>query len=138
MRAMTATNQICPDCSAPYTLEDNYCRKCGMFVAALRTMTTADAHPASSRALQPVRGSLPVPVRRAATALVVGTVLQIGMSVAGKALARQAVRSVSSALTSQPKRAKRSRPASRAADPMADATVVSETLMIQRVWARRD
>ncbi len=100
MAAMSADEQICPDCSASYTIEDNYCRKCGMFVAALRQMTTADAHPAN-RAIVAARPGLPAPVKKAATAVAIGTALQIGVSVAGKLLANQAARSLSSALRSR-------------------------------------
>lgn len=137
MAAMDAERQVCPDCAATYTLDDNYCRKCGMFVAALRPMTPADAHP-TERAVVPVRPGLPAPMRKAATALAIGTVLQIGVSVAGRMLANQAANSLASALTPRPKRATaRKREPARTATPMQDADTVSETLMIRRVWIRR-
>jgi ribosomal protein L40E len=129
--------QACPDCSATYTLDDNYCRKCGMFVAALRPITPAEAHP-STAAIVPVRGSLPAPMKKAATALAIGTALQIGVSVAGRMLANQAAHSLVSAIAPRPKRSRNSRTGvSRATPPMRDADTVSETLTIRRVWIRR-
>ncbi len=136
MAAMDADGQVCPDCSATYTLGDNYCRKCGMFVAALRQMTTADAHPAT-RAVVAARPGLPAPMKKAATALAIGTALQIGVSVAGKMLANQAASSLASALTPRPKRTATNRAVARPADPMQDADTISETLLIRRVWIRR-
>ena len=136
MAAMNADEQLCPDCAAPYTIEDNYCRKCGMFVAALRQMTPADAHP-EARAIVPARAGLPVPMKRAATALAIGTALQIGVSVAGRMLANQAGRSLASALTPRPQRTRRTQNATPASTPLRDADTVSETVMIRRVWIRR-
>jgi ribosomal protein L40E len=137
MTAMDAEGQVCPDCAATYTLDDNYCRKCGMFVAALRQMTPADAHP-TGREVIAARPGLPAPMRKAATALAIGTVLQIGVSVAGRMLANHAASSLASALTPRPKRAAaRRREPARTVNPMQDADTISETLMIRRVWIRR-
>ena len=136
MPGMTGDGHNCPDCSTPYASDDNYCRKCGMFVAALRSMTPADAHPAAPIIV--TRPGLPAPMKRAATALVIGTALRIGLEITGRMLANQAARSVSSALTPGAK-ASKARPQPAAAPATSGrADSFSETLMIRRVWIRRD
>ncbi len=137
MEATTAASQ-CPDCEAPVDPSDNYCRACGMFMALERQLP---AKQPSTRTVQRRASSLPVPVKRAATAVVVGAALQIGAGLAGKYLLRQAAQSLKpTALnTRQPKKSRRNLPTKTdtvAADP--PATVVSETFMIRRVWMRRD
>ena len=139
---MSETAATCPDCSAPYELADNYCRQCGMYVAALRTIATI---PPTSRALEPTRPGLPAPVRKAATAVAVGTALQLAVGLTGRYLARQAakqaVASVRPARTGNrravPVKAPTPQKPAPAADPL-DATIaMSETLLIQRTWTRR-
>lgn len=135
---MTEETLPCPDCGAAYTDIDNYCRQCGMYVAALREMPLVKTAPsAPPMRLERERAALPAPVKKAATALAIGTALQIGVNLAGKYLAGQAGRQATNAL--RPKPARRvSRPESRAIpDPMQDAIAVSETVMVRRVWIRR-
>ena len=137
----------CPDCQAGYQPDDNYCRQCGMFLAALRnTAIVAAAAPLPAVRESRQRAPLPAPVKKAATALAVGTALQIGVSLTGKYLARQAGKQALNAVTNRPRRGKepRSGPArevtvapQQAVDPYPHAAAVSETVVIRRVWLRR-
>ncbi|MEX1104135.1 MAG: hypothetical protein WED87_07785 [Dehalococcoidia bacterium] len=139
---MTETEQTCPDCGVAFELADNYCRQCGMYVAALRTLTTV---PPQSLALEPARTGLPTPVNKAATAVAVGTALQLAVGLTGKYLARQAARqAVASVRPTKPvvarKRALEKANGNKPVvvdDPMEGVTAVSETLIIQRTWMRR-
>lgn len=140
---MTPPDLQCPDCSTSCQSDDNYCRQCGMYLAALRPAPPAPAS-RESRALEPLRPGLPTPVKRAATALAIGTALQIGIGVAGKYLATQAARSAATSAGSMPRPRKRTargreleRRADQRDDPLADAAAVSETVIIRRVWIRR-
>ncbi len=138
---MTEPEQTCPDCGGVFEIADNYCRQCGMYLAAQRTVATVPPH---SMALEPARTGLPAPVRKAATAVAVGTALQLAVGLTGKFLARQAAKQAVSAVrpakngvkTRAVSRAPESKPVT-VEDPMEGATAVSETLIIQRVWMRR-
>ena len=70
---------VCPDCAAPRDAGDNFCRRCGLSLAAARLpvarRTAAVALP---------RPSLPAPVKRAAVIAVAGAALRIGAGVAGR------------------------------------------------------
>lgn len=136
---------LCPDCQSGYQPDDNYCRQCGMYLAALRD-TAIVAKPANTLPVrQPrQRSQLPAPVKKAATAMAVGTALQIGVSLTGKYLARQAGKQALNAVAKpskkpQPSRAQREvTPAPQAAiDPYPHAAAVSETVVVRRVWIRR-
>lgn len=109
----------CPDCAEPHDAIDNYCRNCGMF---LRDNRMPVAQPAA--ALEVRRPALPAPVRRAATAIAVGTALKITANVVGKLLAQRAA----------------SKAAGRAVARRQDrpTTVVSESLFVRRTWIERD
>ena len=140
---MTATSPVCPDCNAPYEPSDNYCRQCGMYLAALREVAVAPAAPAIPARYERERASLPAPVKKAVTAVAIGTALQVGMSLTGKYLARQAAKQAVNAVWTKPKaRAERPKPIEAAkevqpADEYADAAAVSETVIVRRVWIRR-
>ena len=141
--SMDETTRSCPDCSADYFTTDNYCRQCGMYVAALREMPLVKAEPAVPVKLERERAGLPAPVKKAATALAIGTALQIGVGIASKYVASQAARQGTRAAVNGAASARR-KPASKespsravAADPNQDAVAVSETVMIRRVWIRR-
>jgi hypothetical protein len=149
MRAMAQTSTNCPDCQAHYQPDDNYCRQCGMFLAAVRD-TAIVAAPATALPVREPRqrAPLPAPVKKAATAMAVGTALQIGVSLTGKYLARQAGKQAINAVAGRPKAARKSKrpqpsrevtPAQPAplADPYPHAAAVSETVVIRRVWIRR-
>ena len=137
---MTQPEQICPDCGAAFDVADNYCRQCGMYLAALRAVATVEP---AARAIEPVRTGMPAPVRKAATALAVGTALQVAVGLTGKYLARHAARQAVSAVRPAkvtPRRAVARRAEANPAvveEPLDAATAVSETLIIQRVWMRR-
>ncbi len=133
---MTDESRFCPDCGAGYAPEDNYCRQCGMFVAALRTLPVASAP--AARAVESVRPGLPVPVKKAATAIAVGTALQVGVGLAGKYMARQAAKQALSAVKPGRREPKAEVTTSTAEDPADGAASVSEMLLIRRVWLRRD
>jgi hypothetical protein len=135
---MTSEPLACPDCTTEYILGDNYCRKCGMFLAALRALPVVAVKPDAPALVPRQRAGLPAPVRKAATALAVGTALQIGAGLAGKYLAAQSARHTIHG------RSRRNAPAEvaparaePAPDPLADTAELSETLMIRRVWIRR-
>lgn len=128
----------CPDCSAPYTIDDNYCRQCGMYVAALRQLPVKTS-PALPVRVERQRAPLPAPVKKAATALAIGTALQLGVNLAGKYLAGQAQRQAANALRPNASSRKPQRAASReVARPAEETTAVSETVIVRRVWIRRN
>jgi len=137
---MTEATTPCPDCSAPYSGADNYCRQCGMFLAALRDTALMKTAPAMPARIERERAGLPAPVKKAATALAIGTALQIGVGLAGKYLATQATRTAVNAAT-RPRPAARTKPQPAREvtprDPRDDAAAISETVMIRRVWIRR-
>ena len=109
---------FCPECAEPYDATDNYCRQCGMF---LRDHRLPVARP--TVALEPRRPALPTPVRRAATAIAIGTALKITANIVGKMLAQRAA-------SKAPARAVARRPR--------ESTVVSESLFVRRPWIQRD
>ena len=137
LAAMEERIEPCPDCATPVGAEDNYCRQCGMFLAALRPGTAVTR--TQSRAMAPARPGMPAPVKRVATAIAVGAALQVGVGLAGRYLATHAARQAALAATSRPQRPAKGRPATRNADPggLDEATAVSETLVVRRVWIRR-
>ena len=126
----------CPDCGAPFDPPDNYCRRCGMYLAAQRQPALPAEVPV--RALQVVRPGVPAPVRKAATALAIGAALQVGVGIAGRYLAGQAAREAAR-LAKGPvgPKAGRGDRRDRELDPIANASAVSETVIIRRVWIRR-
>ncbi len=146
---MAQTLPNCPDCQAEYQPDDNYCRQCGMFLSAVRDTAMVAAPSSALPERQPrQRAPLPAPVKKAATAMAVGTALQIGVSLTGKYLARQAGKQALNAVTGRPKAEKKSRRPARSkevtaveptpmADPYPHAAAVSETVVIRRVWIRR-
>lgn len=126
----------CPDCSAPFDEADNYCRRCGMYLAALRPATALAVPPRSHTALAPVRPALPAPVKKAAAAVAIGTALQVGIGLAGRYLASQAARQAATAAVKAPRSVARTERAAPASDGD-EAVAVSETFLIRRVWVRR-
>jgi hypothetical protein len=125
----------CPDCGTDYTIADNYCRKCGMYVAALRDVAVVQLPPPEPPArYERPRAPLPAPVKKAATALAIGTALQIGVNLAGRYLAGQAANKATNAI--RPSVTSR-RPSRTVAEPANEPIAVSETVMVRRVWIRR-
>jgi hypothetical protein len=142
---MAQTSPSCPDCQSAFQPDDNYCRQCGMYLAALRD-TAIIAAPATGLPARQARerASLPAPVKKAATAMAVGTALQIGVSLTGKYLARQAGKQALSAVARPAKVKAKQKPSREVApvrqqevDPYPHAGAVSETVVIRRVWIRR-
>ncbi len=114
-----------------------------MYLAALREVAIVPGATQAPQRYERERATLPAPVKKAVTAVAIGTALQVGMSLTGKYLARQAAKGAVSAV-----RPKRERTAARQGgangaapesidDPYADAAAVSETVVIRRVWIRR-
>jgi|GEM_PF-627376 len=141
---MAQNLSLCPDCQSGYQPDDNYCRQCGMYLAALRdTAIVAKPAPALPVRQPRQRAPLPGPVKKAATAMAVGTALQIGVSLTGKYLARQASKQALNAVA-RPSRKQERKPAKEvmvapqpAPDPYPHAAAVSETVVVRRVWIRR-
>jgi hypothetical protein len=144
---MKESPRTCPDCQASYTDADNYCRQCGMYVAALRDTAIIPAASALPARPPRERAQLPAPVKKAVTAVAIGTALQVGMSLTGKYLAKQAASTAVSAVrpsrgkaVKQPKNPPKevTVPQQTAAiDPYPEAAAVSETVLIRRVWIRK-
>lgn len=136
---MTSESLACPDCTTLYTLGDNYCRKCGMFLAALRELPVVTA-PSDPPAIVPrERASLPAPVRKAATALAIGTALQIGLGLGRRYIAAQSARQLLNVAGPRSQRRLETAPVAQdsSASPVDGPSEVSETFMIRRVWIRR-
>ncbi len=136
MPDMTEQQRECPDCGASYTEADNYCRQCGMYVAALRETHVVQAPRSLPARSERTRAPLPAPVKKAATALAIGTALQIGVNIAGKLLAGEAKRQVSNVV--RPKAVAKSPAPTPAVVRPPETVAVSETVMIRRVWVRRN
>lgn len=143
---MKETPRNCPDCQALYSDADNYCRQCGMYLAALRDNAVIPAASALPARQPRERAQLPAPVKKAVTAVAIGTALQVGLGITGKYLARQAAgQAVNAVRPSRGKAEKASKkparevtvPAQAAVDPYPEAAAVSETVLIRRVWIRR-
>jgi hypothetical protein len=129
-----ATRAACPDCAEPFEQTDNYCRRCGMYLAVLRDAVLPA--PTTTQALTAPRPMLPAPAKKVVTALAIGTALQVGVGIAGKVLAAQAARK---ALMAPAPRAVSRKRASKgqSGDIREDADALSETVLIRRVWIRR-
>ena len=131
---MDENGSACPDCSSGYDPSDNYCRRCGMYLAALGALppVRTDTTP---RDLAPFRAGLPAPVKKVATAIAVGTALQIGVGLAGRYFARQAAQRAAASLAPPSRKSRAVAPVEPRPEPQSEA--VSETLTIRRVWMKR-
>lgn len=130
--------QVCSTCAAVGDEIDNYCRQCGKALTGSQLPARVDSNTAVTRR---ERTPLPTPVKRAVTAVAIGTALQIGTKLAGRYVAKQAGKSAVKALKSSNTRSKKAveqadEPAASA--PYEGAVAVSETLTVRRVWIRRD
>lgn len=137
---MADVSPTCPDCAHPYEVEDNYCRRCGMYVAALREPTALTARPVQPiERYQRERTPLPAPVKKAVTAVAVGAAMQMGLSLASRYLAAQAAQKAARAAVSQPQSRGRRRIAANGHETGLpdDIAAVSETVVVRRVWIRR-
>jgi hypothetical protein len=133
---------VCPDCAAAYAPDDNYCRSCGMFVAALREELALAARPVRTvERYHRERAPLPAPVKRAVTAVAVGAAMQMGLSLASKYLATQAgQRAARTAVTAAATTPRRGRELQRTAQHTGlpdDIAAVAETVIVRRLWVRR-
>lgn len=81
--------------------------------------------------------NLPAPVVKTAAAVAVGAVVQVGVVLAGKYLAAQSGQKAAKALAAN-SRGRGKRQPSQSDDVHGEGTTVSETLIVRRVWIRRD
>jgi hypothetical protein len=135
---MAGQDWTCPDCGDSYSLSDNYCRRCGMYLAAVQPVTAVVTR--EERALEVQRPALPAPVKRAATAVAIGAALQLGLGLAGRYLAAQAgQKAVRAALPTNPVRARqRDVPAPADDQDNGGVSALSETVFIRRIWVRAE
>lgn len=139
---MQPASYPCPDCTAECDVDDNYCRRCGMFLAAAREQTALTARPVNTvERYQRERAQLPAPVKKAVAAVAVGAAMQVGLSLASRYFAAQAgnraARAAIAAANATPRksRALQEQPA-RSGLPD-DIAAVSETVIVRRLWVRR-
>ncbi len=106
-----------------------------MFLAATRDVAVVEPGLPATRPRAP---ALPAPVKRAVTAVAVGAAVQVGMSLAGKYLLKQAAKQ---ALTAPARtigngagRKVRKTAPSGVPD---DVVAVNETVVVHRAWFRR-
>lgn len=144
---MGTVELACPDCGAVFEPSDNYCRQCGMYLAAQRTTVavTRTQTTTGSALVRPqrARAPLPAPVKKAATAVAVGAALQVGLGLAARYLAAQGPNKGASAagmaLATTAARNGR-RPARRQPQNSGlpdDIAAVTETVMVSRTWFRK-
>ncbi len=124
MAEPVAVTLVCAECAAPRDVADNFCRRCGVDLVGERLPVARRS--AAVAPPRPTLGAVPVPVKRAAAAVAVGTALRIGAGVAGRLLARRSARSA----IAPPARRPRAAPSR--------ATVVSEALFVRRIRFERD
>jgi hypothetical protein len=134
---MAQTPVACPDCADPYEATDNYCRNCGMFLAAVRETALATRTVRSVERYHRERAQLPAPVKRAVTAVAVGAALQVGVSLASKYLAAQAGQKAANAALGAARAGRAMQPAARHSGLPEDIAAVSETVVVRRLWIRR-
>ena len=116
---------ICGLCGTAYEQEDNFCRHCGAPVQDAAQLPSVRDNPLPA-VRQP---SLPANVAKGAVVVAAGTLAEI--------LARRLVRSL---LDRRPRRSKKPAqpaPEKTASDPLADQTLLSETLLLRRIRIRR-
>jgi negative regulator of sigma E activity len=80
---------------------------------------------------------LPAPVVKTAAAVAVGAAVQIGVVLAGKYFASQAAQKSAKSLAANGRGRRRAR-AEAEESPLDGATTLTETLVVRRVWVRRD
>ena len=129
----TADELRCPDCDTPFAAGDHYCRCCGMYVAIERPLPATTT---ATRAIDLPRRQVPAPLKQAATAVAVGTALHLGASLAGRLLLRRAA---SAMVSRRPAKKEKAALVPRdAKQPTEPSAVVTETLLIRRIWIRRN
>jgi len=129
----------CPDCAQPYDDDDNYCRRCGMYAAALREQTSLSTRPARPmQRYERERAPLPAPVKKAVTAVAVGAAMQMGLSLASRYLAGQAAQKAARAAVATPGGRRGRAVANQTHSGLPDdIAAVSETVIVRRMWIRR-
>jgi hypothetical protein len=132
----------CPDCNTTCAADDNYCRRCGMFLAAVRDSAALTTRPVQTiERYRRERPPLPAPVKKAATAIAVGAAMQVGLSLASRYFTAQAAQKAGrSALTAAAangsRRGRAVQQAAQSAMPD-DVAAVAETVIVRRLWVRR-
>ena len=79
---------------------------------------------------------LPAPVVKTAAAVAVGAAVQIGVVLAGKYFAAQAAQKSAKSLAANGRSRRRAKP--EAEEGPLDGRILSETLIVRRVWVKRD
>jgi hypothetical protein len=137
---------MCPNNCGEYEPGDNYCRHCGMYVAAPQfveeehSLIVTDESP-RLRALAPQRAGLPAPVNKVAAAVAVGTALQVGVALFARYLSSTAPKpSVRPQRVSRRALMKPQPPEAPAPAPVMDNDVMAviETVTFKRAWIRRN
>lgn len=98
-----------------------------------------EALPAERRggALTRTVRNLPAPVVRTAAAVAVGAAVQVGVVLAGKYLAAQSAQKTAKALTASARSRPKTQPRQED-EERSPGSILSETLIVRRVWLRRD
>lgn len=136
----------CPDRCNAYEPGDNYCRRCGMYVAPPevvdeeeRTVTVVEQR-RPRREMQSYRPGLPVPSSKVATAVAVGTAVQLGVALLARYMAGSAPkpaprRGIARSLAQQQPTETREVQQS----PVLDDNVIAviESVTFRRTWLRR-
>jgi uncharacterized membrane protein YvbJ len=133
----------CPDCGAACADDDNYCRKCGMYLVAVRDPVALATRPTRAvERYQRERAPLPAPLKRAAAAIAVGAAAQVGLSLASRYFAGQAAQKAAraaitaAAANGAPRKTRAVQQPARSGLPE-DIAAVSETVIVRRLWVRR-
>lgn len=138
----------CPDRCNAYEPGDNYCRRCGMYVAEPevvdeeeRTVTVVESR-RPRRELQAHRPGLPVPSTKVATAVAVGTAVQLGVALLARYMAGSSPRPAPRrgiARNVAPQQAVEAREVEKSPAPVMEDNVVAviESVTFRRTWLRK-
>lgn len=141
---MDAKNPVCPESCGEYEPGDNYCRRCGMYVATPELVAEEQSlvvsdEPPPLRALAPQRAGLPAPATRVAAAVAVGTALQVGVAIFARYLSSTAPKPVPRAPRVSRRELAKAEPPEKPAAPVMDDGVfaVIESVTFRRIWMKR-
>ncbi len=143
---MDANNPTCPESCGEYAPGDNYCRRCGMYVATPELVQEEQSlvisdEPPLLRALAPQRAGLPAPAARVAAAVAVGTALQVGVAIFARYIASSAARPPAARPPRVSRRAiTKVEPAEKPVAPVMDDGVIAviESVTFRRIWMKRN
>lgn len=142
---MDANTPACPESCGEYAPGDNYCRRCGMYVATPELVQEEQSlvisdEPPPLRALAPQRAGLPAPAARVAAAVAVGTALQVGVAIFARYLAASSARPVARPPRVSRRAITKVEPPEKPAAPVMDDGVfaVIESVTFRRIWMKRN